>query len=193
MLSRLLCGSAVALFLAGPALAQAEKPATGSSATNAPATMSSSAASSATTTGSGEPFMTVQGSDHILADDLVGSNVMNASQEKVGSVDDLILDNSGKVIGVVISVGGFLGIGEKHVAVGWDKLQSRSSEGFVVNWTKDELKQAPEFKTATTVKNERESAAQRSQVPAAGAGGIGSSPTPANTTPGGAVTTAPRP
>ena len=54
---------------------------------------------------------------------LVGLNVYNDSNEKVGSINDLLTDKSGDIKAVVIGVGGFLGIGEHLVAVPIDKVK----------------------------------------------------------------------
>src|SRR5262245_60625164 len=54
---------------------------------------------------------------------LVGLNVYNDSNEKVGSINDLLADKSGNVKAVVIGVGGFLGVGEHLVAVPMDKVK----------------------------------------------------------------------
>ena len=57
------------------------------------------------------------------ASKLVGINVYNDANEKIGDISEIILDKSGKVANVVIGVGGFLGMGEHYVAVGYDKLK----------------------------------------------------------------------
>jgi sporulation protein YlmC with PRC-barrel domain len=57
------------------------------------------------------------------ASKLVGVNVYNDANEKVGDINDVILDKSGKVENVVLGVGGFLGMGEHYVAVAYDKLK----------------------------------------------------------------------
>ena len=54
---------------------------------------------------------------------LIGVDVYNEANEKVGSIEELILDKSGKVEHVVLGVGGFLGMGEHYVAVAFDKLK----------------------------------------------------------------------
>jgi len=56
------------------------------------------------------------------ASKLIGVNVYNVQNEKLGDISDILLDQSGKVSGVVIGVGGFLGIGERDILVGLDKL-----------------------------------------------------------------------
>jgi sporulation protein YlmC with PRC-barrel domain len=54
---------------------------------------------------------------------LVGVNVYNEANEKIGDINELILDKSGKVTNVILAVGGFLGMGEHYVAVNYDKLK----------------------------------------------------------------------
>ena len=57
------------------------------------------------------------------ASKLVGVNVYNDVNEKIGDINDVILDKSGKVENVVLGVGGFLGMGEHYVAIAYDKLK----------------------------------------------------------------------
>ena len=54
---------------------------------------------------------------------MVGLNVYNESNEKVGSISDLLTDKNGDIKAAVIGVGGFLGVGEHLVAVDFDKLK----------------------------------------------------------------------
>ena len=57
------------------------------------------------------------------ASKLMGLNVYNDANEKLGDINELILDKDGKVSAVVIGVGGFLGMGEHDIAVSMDKLK----------------------------------------------------------------------
>jgi sporulation protein YlmC with PRC-barrel domain len=57
------------------------------------------------------------------ASKLVGVDVYNEGNEKIGDISEVILDKSGKVANVIIGVGGFLGMGEHYVAVAFDKLK----------------------------------------------------------------------
>jgi sporulation protein YlmC with PRC-barrel domain len=57
------------------------------------------------------------------ASKLAGLNVYNDSNENVGSINDLLMDKSGSVKAAVISVGGFLGVGARLVAVPFDKMK----------------------------------------------------------------------
>src|SRR4030095_1734761 len=60
---------------------------------------------------------------HWRASKLMGLDVYNQNNEKLGDVNELILDKNGKVAAVVIGVGGFLGMGEHDIAVSLDKLK----------------------------------------------------------------------
>jgi sporulation protein YlmC with PRC-barrel domain len=57
------------------------------------------------------------------ASKLPGVNVYNEANEKIGDINEIILDRSGKVSSVILGVGGFLGMGEHYVAVAYDKFQ----------------------------------------------------------------------
>jgi hypothetical protein len=57
------------------------------------------------------------------ASKVVGLNVYNDQNENVGSINDLLMDKSGNIKGAVISVGGFLGMGSRYVAIAFDKLK----------------------------------------------------------------------
>lgn len=60
---------------------------------------------------------------HWRASKLIGVDVYNEQNEKLGDIDELIVDRSGKVAGVVIGVGGFLGLGQRDIFVAMDKLK----------------------------------------------------------------------
>ena len=74
----------------------------------------------ATTAGSQEKMM-LKG--NWRASKLMGLDVYNDANEKLGDINELILDKNGKVAAVVIGVGGFLGMGEHDIAVSMDKLK----------------------------------------------------------------------
>jgi len=60
---------------------------------------------------------------HWRGSKLSGVNVYNNTNDKIGDISDVILEQSGKVAAVVIGVGGFLGVGEHYVAVNYDQLK----------------------------------------------------------------------
>jgi sporulation protein YlmC with PRC-barrel domain len=131
-------------------------------------------------------FITQEKSDQWRASKLVGVNVYNQNNDKIGDIREVIVDKTGKADAVVIGVGGFLGIGQKDVAVAFSDLKwsdqpagdknaktpdnsnrsaASNSAGLnsnsaastknraypdhaVLNLSRDELKNAPDFKYA---------------------------------------------
>jgi sporulation protein YlmC with PRC-barrel domain len=57
------------------------------------------------------------------ASKLVGLAVYNESNEKLGDISELLLDNSGKINAVIVGIGGFLGVGQHDIAVSFDQLK----------------------------------------------------------------------
>lgn len=84
------------------------------------------------------------------ASHVIGLDVKNAESETIGEVEDLILDmKSGEIVAVVISTGGFLGLGETHSAVPVAVLRyDDRAEGFKTRLTKEQLGKAPQFKAS---------------------------------------------
>jgi hypothetical protein len=85
----------------------------------------------------------------VSANAVIGANVKNGNKDTVGSVEDLYVDASGNIKTVVLSVGGFLGLGSKNVAVKWSDLkQSRDGKSVVLttSMSKDDLKALPDYK-----------------------------------------------
>lgn len=85
-----------------------------------------------------------------LASKLIGSSVKSPRGENIGQISNLVVDNnSNKIVGVVIGVGGFLGFGEKPIAVKPDQLKltttKSGSEQLVLNATRKDLENAPKF------------------------------------------------
>jgi hypothetical protein len=86
----------------------------------------------------------------LRASNIVGSPVYNDHDEKIGSIDDLVIGND-KTLRAVVSVGGFLGIGSKMVAVPFDKLQFGNTKGsndnrvVIPGVTKDSLEGMPDY------------------------------------------------
>ncbi|MCJ2028850.1 PRC-barrel domain-containing protein [Methylobacterium sp. J-043] len=81
---------------------------------------------------------------------LHGSAVVNEKDEKIGSIDDLIIGKD-KVLFVVVQVGGFLGLGGHLIATPFDQLKLDDEKGKIVlpGASKDELKKLPEFRYLT--------------------------------------------
>ena len=77
---------------------------------------------------------------------VVGSTVVNESNETVGTIDDLIVTPNERVPFAVLSVGGFLGMGMKYVVVPYSALQVRNKRMVLPGATKESLKDLPAFK-----------------------------------------------
>ena len=67
------------------------------------------------------PAVTVTGTADV-ANKMIGRTVFNSAGEKVGEVESALIDQDGKVRYVIVGVGGFLGLGERDVALRWDQL-----------------------------------------------------------------------
>ncbi len=84
----------------------------------------------------------------MAASGLIGTKVRNANKESIGKIDDIYLDKDAKVTDVVISVGGFLGVGSKDVAVKWSDITFAQEDNSVVlttSLTKDALTALPDY------------------------------------------------
>jgi sporulation protein YlmC with PRC-barrel domain len=77
-------------------------------------------------------------------------SVYDPSDSKIGEIMDVLIDKSGKVTALIVGVGGFLGMGEKDVAVPFDAVKATTKDNnkwyLVMNSTKDALKSAKGFK-----------------------------------------------
>jgi len=114
----------------------------------------------------------VQEANTVLAkQDLIGQNVYAPDKAKIGSISDLILSKDGKTVeGFLIGVGGFLGIGEKTVALKIDRLKVTSGPDgtmqLAMDVTKEELTNAPTFKSKKDQDAEKAAEQRRSETPA---------------------------
>ncbi|MCP5432832.1 MAG: PRC-barrel domain-containing protein [Alphaproteobacteria bacterium] len=83
----------------------------------------------------------------ILTSKITGTSVYNAAGDKLGHVEDVVLDKlSNNIMFAVLSFGGFLGMGEKFHALPWSTLDySDDKDGYVVPYDKETLKAAPVY------------------------------------------------
>jgi sporulation protein YlmC with PRC-barrel domain len=151
MLKRLMISAALGALMVSGAAAQMSPPA------NPPAKADAAPISDA-------KFLTAQSADQWVFSKFKGTDVLGPDNAQVGDVNDLLFDKNGKIIGMIVGVGGFLGIGEKSVAIDMSAFQvvpastgsTSSAAGAVsetdptnvklkVSWTKDQLKNAPDF------------------------------------------------
>jgi len=97
-------------------------------------------------------FISAQKPDQFLASKFKGTDVMGADNQKVGSVSDILFDKDGKIEAYIVSVGGFLGMGAKDIAlapssfavIGGDKTRNEADK-LKLSMTQDQLKQAVNF------------------------------------------------
>ena len=82
------------------------------------------------------------------ASKIIGSNVVNGANEKIGTVDDLLVGRDDSVFYAIVSVGGFLGMGTKLVAVPFETLKIGADSLVLPVGTKDDLKALPTFEYA---------------------------------------------
>lgn len=98
----------------------------------------------------GESYMSSAPANGMQASNLIGADVKTTGDEEVGAVHDLIIDQDGQVVAIVVGVGGFLGMGEKNVAISWDqvtKTGTADAPELRIDQTRDALRSAPEFET----------------------------------------------
>jgi hypothetical protein len=177
MLSKKIALAALAsAFMSTTALAQATPPDDKAQATPPAKTMTAPPASTAASPAvkSGEPAVVQSAQGKWRTSKLIGVDVYNAANEKIGDINELITDSSGKIDTVVVGVGGFLGMGEHNVGIKFDQVKfsdqpvksstttgagststttSTTNKDYpnhaVVNMTKDQLKALPAFKYAS--------------------------------------------
>jgi putative membrane protein len=78
-------------------------------------------------------------------EDVVGSNVVNAKGDDVGEIEDLVVDQN-QARYAIVSVGGFLGIGDKEVAIPLDQLEPGQDQSYLLSAaTEEQLEQMPAY------------------------------------------------
>jgi len=89
----------------------------------------------------------------LRAEELVGTTVYGANDANLGEIGDIVMTQDGKADAVIIDVGGFLGMGEKEVAVGFDKLAFMADKDgnkyLYTTLTKEQLDAQPAYDKST--------------------------------------------
>ncbi|WP_295808328.1 PRC-barrel domain-containing protein [uncultured Nitratireductor sp.] len=137
----------------GDEMAGTEAPAAGSDETaEAPATeepMTDDTQTSAIDRSTLEEMPT----DQVSTEQLTGTTVFGANEENIGEIGDVIVSQDGQVDAIIVDVGGFLGVGEKEVAIGMDNLafmtDGNDSLYLYTEFTQEELEQQPAYDEAT--------------------------------------------
>ncbi len=148
-----LAATALALFIATPALAQ-QAPGTDTAApsVNQPATPAPSSTMSQAKT---NKFMTTEASNEWLVGNLWNKTVYDASGKSIGDLKDVLIGPDGKIQALVVGVGGFLGLGEKNVAVDYNYIEKNGSiapNRITLNMTEQDLRSAPAFNRMNNAK-----------------------------------------
>jgi sporulation protein YlmC with PRC-barrel domain len=127
-------------------------PAEGQSTTetaDAPADSNAAPTDTTTTAAIDRSQLTDVPMDQIRAEDLIGTTVYGANDENIGEIGDVVLTSDGKIDAYIIDVGGFLGMGEKEVAIGSDNLTFMSDQNdnmyLYTSFTKEQLDAAPTY------------------------------------------------
>jgi sporulation protein YlmC with PRC-barrel domain len=115
-----------------------------------------------------QAVITQQDESQVRVYRLIGSKVVDPEGQTIGKVDDLLLDRDQKMVAVIVSVGGFLGIGSKSVALPASRVDISQAYGdqrlVKIDATKEELASAPAFKTRETLKAEADEQAARARA-----------------------------
>jgi sporulation protein YlmC with PRC-barrel domain len=92
----------------------------------------------------------------ILASKVKGTNVYNSSGDKIGHVEDVVLDKkSDQIMFAALGFGGVLGMGEKYAPVPWSMLDYQPDKGgYVIPMSEDMIKKAPVYDLADLTKND---------------------------------------
>ena len=151
MLKRLMMTTAAAALVAGSAVAQSPAP----NSPKAPPAQKAEPMPPAAGAQGTRQFVTQQATDQWLATKFKGTDVIGSNNEKIGDVNDILFDRNGRIMAYVIGVGGFLGIGSKDVALAPAAFQlqpatDRDELKLKLTMTRDDLKNAPEFKAAAS-------------------------------------------
>ena len=92
-------------------------------------------------------FMTTAPADAVTITHWYKQKVYNQTNTQIAEIDDVLTNRQGQIVAFVLGVGGFLGIGEKHVAVPFNAVQFTTRDNnrwhLVMNTTADALKAAP--------------------------------------------------
>lgn len=88
----------------------------------------------------------VKARDTLRGGSIIGKDVVNTAGENIGEVKEIAVTPDGRVSNVVVSVGGFLGVGDRLVALPWNSLEiSTATNEIKANVTKSDISQAPVF------------------------------------------------
>ncbi len=156
MTKKLMLGTALAALMLSGALAQAptdpnaSPPAASKSDKATPAAAGQGSTQGATQGAANAQVVASQKPDQWLASNFKGTDVVGSDNAKIGDVTDILFDKHGKIEAYVVSVGGFLGMGSKSVAIAPNSFDvvpgsNGSADKLKLSMTKDQLKEAQNF------------------------------------------------
>lgn len=154
MLKKLLFTTALSGLMLSSAMAQYSPPSSSGSGSAAPSVSSDSMKSDASksttgaSTSSSASTISSQKPDQLLASNIKGADVLGSDDKKIGDVSDILFAKDGKIEAYILSVGGFLGVGAKEVALAPSSVQltqDKDTWKLKVSMSKDQLAQAPNF------------------------------------------------
>ncbi|WP_416139636.1 PRC-barrel domain-containing protein [Halomonas sp. HK25] len=97
----------------------------------------------------GEKQMSSKPAGAFYADDIIGKNIkQRSSDEEIGEIQDLIIGEDGRVVGVVVTTGAFLGLGGQEVGLSWDEVEHTVEDDesmFYTNVDEDTLRDSPKY------------------------------------------------
>lgn len=95
-----------------------------------------------------QSFLNQQQPGQMLASDLMRRSIHGSNNERIGEVSDLLVTPNGEIVAALVGVGGFLGIGEKTVAIPFNSLQrAPGSDQLTASFSRQDLENAPQFVT----------------------------------------------
>jgi sporulation protein YlmC with PRC-barrel domain len=139
--------AALSLALAAPAFAQTTMNNTAASPGATPPAASTTTHTGASMLGSnsGSNAVYMTGDNNVRASKVIGASVYNDHDQKIGTIDELLMNQNHDVTQAVLSVGGFLGVDSKLVAVNIDRLQVKPDRIVMSGATKDGLTKMPTY------------------------------------------------
>jgi sporulation protein YlmC with PRC-barrel domain len=167
MLKHLLATTACLVVLSAPSFAQQQE----QPPIQQPAEETAAAEEQAVATEPAPPseaFIVAQEVGQVRVDRVVGKSIVNPQDEDVGRINDLVFDEEGRLVAAVIGVGGFLGIGQRNVAVNWNEIEwTPQDDGEVeltIPFSREQLEQAPEFRDLAAIRAEEERTQMEQQM-----------------------------
>lgn len=110
------------------------------------------------------------GTAEVKGNKLIGADVKSSNNEKIGDVSEVLVSTDGKISAIIVSVGGFLGVGDRRVALPWEQLRF-SSEGndlvVMASATRESLKEMPEYRDPARASTERAAPRDGGAIPGA--------------------------